>query len=192
VRAIVGLRNPGPDYEGTRHNIGYEVVSTLLERHGASLSRAPSRLRSMLATVGTGEGRALIVVPTTFMNDSGQAVRSSLDYHKVPPASMIVVHDDIDLAFGRFRLQVGGGSGGHNGIRSLERSLGTKEFNRLKFGVGRPPGTMDPADFVLRRFSAAERPEVDVMVEEAADVIELWLSEPARAQELAALRGRDD
>lgn len=114
VRAIVGLRNPGPDYEGTRHNIGYEVVSALLERHGATLGRAPSRLRSLLATIGTGEGRALIVVPATFMNDSGQAVRSSLEYHKVPTTSMIVVHDDIDLAFGRFRLQVGGGSGGRD------------------------------------------------------------------------------
>ena len=192
MHAIVGLRNPGAEYEGTRHNVGFEVVAALLKRLETDLGRAPSRLRSMVATAGTGDERLLFVVPTTFMNESGGAVRACLDYYKVPTDSMIVVHDDIDLPFGRLRLQVAGGSGGHNGIRSLESSLGTKEFNRLKFGVGRPPGNMDPADFVLRRFSTAERADVDIMIEEAADILELWTSDPARAQEMAALRGRED
>jgi PTH1 family peptidyl-tRNA hydrolase len=124
------------------------------------------------------------------MNESGEAVRAVLDYFGLAVGDLLVVHDDIDLAFGRLKLQVAGGSGGHNGIRSIERALGTNRFSRLKFGVGRPPGDIDPADFVLRRFSVAERPEVRDMVEDAADVVQLWLSDRARAQEMAALRGR--
>jgi PTH1 family peptidyl-tRNA hydrolase len=127
----------------------------------------------------------------TYMNESGRAVRSLLDYFRLAPEDILVIHDDIDLPFGRLRLQVGGGSGGHNGLRSIESALGTKEFSRLKLGVGRPPGPMDPADFVLRPFTRAERPEVDLMIEDAADVVELWPSDPTRAQELAARRGRE-
>ena len=133
----------------------------------------------------------MLFVPNTFMNESGGPVRAALDYFRVERDDLLVIHDDIDLTFGRLRLQVAGGSGGHNGIRSLESALGTKEFSRLKFGVGRPPGSMDPADFVLRPFTRKERPEVDLMVEDAADVVETWLTDRARAQEMAALRGRD-
>jgi PTH1 family peptidyl-tRNA hydrolase len=108
----------------------------------------------------------------------------------VAPSNLLVVHDDIDLAFGRLKLQVGGGSGGNNGIRSIETALGTNEFSRLKFGVGRPPGRMDPADFVLRRFSKAELDDVELMIEDAADVVEQWRFDPAKAQEMASVRGR--
>jgi PTH1 family peptidyl-tRNA hydrolase len=127
----------------------------------------------------------------TYMNESGRAVRSLLDYFGLAPAAILVVHDDIDLPFGRLRLQVGGGSGGNNGVRSIESALGTKDFNRLKLGVGRPPGQMDPADFVLRPFNKSERGEVALMIEDAADVVELWRTDPPRAQEMAALRGRE-
>ena len=192
VLVIVGLRNPGADYDGTRHNIGFEVIERILERHGEKLGRAPSRVRSLIAQTGVGEGRNLYLVPNTFMNESGAAIRAAMAYYKVDASDLLVIHDDIDLAFGRLRLQVSGGSGGHNGIRSLEKALGTKEFSRLKFGVGRPPGSMDPADFVLRTFSNKERAEVDVMVEDASDVVEHWLTDRARAQEMAARRGRDD
>lgn len=192
MRIVVGLRNPGGDYEGTRHNIGHEIVARVLERAGESLGRAPSRLRGTIATLGVGDDRTLFFVPATFMNESGAAVRAALDYYRIVPSDLLVIHDDIDLPFGRLRIQVDGGSGGHNGIRSLERSLGTKGFSRLKFGVGRPPGSQDPADFVLRTFTKKERPEVDLMVEDAADVVERWLEDRARAQEMAALRGRDD
>lgn len=191
VRAVVGLRNPGSDYAGTRHNIGFEVLESVLARSSSELGRAPSRLRGQAAQIGVGEDRTLLFVPNTFMNESGGPVRSALDYFKVERDDLLVIHDDIDLPFGRLRLQVAGGSGGHNGIRSLESALGTKEFSRLKFGVGRPPGTMDPADYVLRPFSKKERPEVDLMVEDAADVVEIWLTDRARAQEMAALRGRE-
>ncbi len=190
MRAIVGLRNPGPEYEGTRHNSGFEVVARLLERAGEKLGRAPSRVRAQVAQIGAGSDRALVAVPMTFMNESGGAVRSVLDYFGMAPSNLLVVHDDIDLAFGRLKLQVGGGSGGNNGIRSIESALGTKEFSRLKFGVGRPPGRMDPADFVLRRFSKAELDDVELMIEDAADVVEQWRFDPAKAQEMASLRGR--
>lgn len=191
MRVIVGLRNPGSEYERTRHNIGYEVVEGVLDRAGERLGKAPSRVRGLVSQTGVGDDRTLLFVPNTFMNDSGGAVGAALTYYKVEPSDMLVIHDDIDLAFGRLRLQVAGGSGGHNGIRSLENSLGTKEFSRLKFGVGRPPGSMDPADFVLRPFTNKERPEVDVMVQDAADIVELWFVDRERAQTQATLRGRD-
>jgi PTH1 family peptidyl-tRNA hydrolase len=122
------------------------------------------------------------------MNDSGRAVGSLRSYYKVDSEEMLVLHDDIDLAFGRLRLQKAGGSGGHNGIRSLEQHLGTKDFWRLKLGVGRPPGNQDPAQHVLKRFTKDERAEVNLMIEDGADVVMRWLEDPARAQELAAHR----
>lgn len=191
MRVVVGLANPGAEYHGTRHNVGGEVVARLVERSGGSFSRGPSRLRALIARLGTGDDATLFVLPTTYMNQSGQAVRATLDYYKLDPHEMLVVHDDIDLDFGRLRLQVAGGSGGHNGIRSLEQHLSTNEFSRLKVGVGRPPGSTDPADYVLSPFSAAERSEVDVIVDDAADVVERWLSDRQGAQEQAAHRGRD-
>ena len=190
VRIVVGLRNPGADYEGTRHNLGFEVVARLVERSGESLGKAPSRIRGMVAQAGVGEDGTVFLVPNTYMNESGGTVRAALDYYKVPTEDLLVIHDDIDLPFGRLRLQVAGGSGGHNGIRSVERSLGTKEFSRLKIGVGRPPGSQDPADFVLRMFTKREQQEIGVIVEDAADVVERWLDDRPRAQEQAALRDR--
>jgi PTH1 family peptidyl-tRNA hydrolase len=192
VRLVAGLRNPGSDYAGTRHNVGFEVVRMVAERAGEDFKRGPSRVRGMIAQVGVGDDRTLLLAPTTFMNESGQSVSSALSYHKLGPDDLLVVHDDIDLPFGRLRLQVAGGSGGHNGIRSLERSLGTKDFSRLKVGVGRPPGSMDPADYVLRPFSKSERSEVEMMIEDAADVVEAWFEDRDRAQEMATLRGRDE
>jgi PTH1 family peptidyl-tRNA hydrolase len=192
VRLVVGLRNPGPDYEATRHNVGAEVVERAVAHAGESFKRGPSRISGLLAQSGVGEDRTLYLLPYTFMNESGAPVRAALDYYGLGVADMIVVHDDIDLPFGRLRLQVGGGRGGHNGVRSLERVLGTKDFSRLKCGVGRPPGSQDPAEFVLRTFSKAERSEVDVMVADAAQVIARWLDDRDRAQEIAALRGRED
>jgi len=188
VRVVVGLRNPGPDYHGTRHNVGAEVVERVIERLGQAPGKAPSRVSGAIAQSGAGDDRTLFLLPFVYMNESGRVVRSALDYYKVAPDDLLVVHDDIDLPFGRLRLQVAGGSGGHNGIRSVESALGTKEFSRLKFGVGRPPGPQDPADFVLRTFTKSERPEVDVMVEDAADVVTGWFEDRARAQELAARR----
>ncbi|MCZ6662424.1 MAG: aminoacyl-tRNA hydrolase [Actinobacteria bacterium] len=188
MHVVAGLRNPGSEYEGTRHNVGFEVASRVLERAGERWGRAPSRLRAGSSQVGVGDTRVVYLAPATFMNESGSSVRAALDYYGLGPEVLLVVHDDIDLPFGRLRVQIGGGSGGHNGIRSIERSLGSKDFSRLKIGVGRPPGSMDPADFVLRDFTKSERPDVDLMVEDAADVVELWAADRARSQEMAALR----
>lgn len=187
MRVVVGLRNPGSEYEGTRHNVGYEVVDVLARRHHGSFRRT-RRVRCETASVDIGGTRVLLAAPLTFMNESGGPVRSLVDYYRLSLADLLVIHDDIDLPFGRLRLVVGRGSGGHNGIRSLERALGTNEFARLKVGVGRPPGRMDPAAYVLRRFSSAERPEVDLLVEEAADVAETWVTDPEAAREQAARR----
>lgn len=191
MRVVVGLRNPGPDYDGTRHNVGSEVVVRIVDIAGESFKRAPSRIRALVAQTGVGDDRTLYLLPNAFMNDSGGPIRNALDYHHVQPADLLVVHDDIDLPFGRLRLQVAGGSGGHNGIRSVERSLGTKEFSRLKIGVGRPPGSQDPADYVLRPFTKQERPEVDLMVADAADIVARWIEDREKAQEMATLRDKD-
>lgn len=186
MRLIVGLRNPGSEYQGSRHNLGYEVLVALAGRVDAKLKRGPLRVRSEVAAAS---GRDLVLAsPNTFMNDSGRAVASLRAYYKVDAGEMLVLHDDIDLAFGRLRLQKAGGSGGHNGIRSLEHHLGTKDFWRLKLGVGRPPGSQDPARHVLQRFTKEERSEVDLMIEDGADVAVRWLEDPARAQEMAAHR----
>ena len=186
MRLIVGLRNPGSDYQGTRHNLGYEVLVDLAGRMGVNLKRGPLRVRSEVASVPVRE--LVLASPNTFMNDSGRAVGSLRSYYKVDSEELLALHDDIDMAFGRLRLQKAGGSGGHNGIRSLEQHLGTKDFWRLKLGVGRPPGNQDPAQYVLRRFSKNERSEVDLLIGDAAAVVVRWLEDPSRAQELAAHR----
>lgn len=186
MHLIVGLRNPGSEYQGTRHNLGYEVLVVMAGRLDTKLKRGPLRVRSEVATAPQRD--LVLASPNTFMNDSGRAVGSLRSYYKVGSEDLLVLHDDIDLAFGRLRLQKAGGSGGHNGIRSLEQHLGTKDFWRLKLGVGRPPGNQDPAQHVLKRFTKAERSEVDLMVDDAADVAMRWLEDPARAQELAAHR----
>jgi len=191
VRVVVGLRNPGSDYKGTRHNIGVEVVERFLDRSGEPLGKAPSRIRGMVSQTGVGDSRTLFLAPNTFMNDSGGPVSAAISYYKADAGDVLVVHDDIDLPFGRLRLQVAGGSGGHNGIRSVEKSIGTKEFSRLKVGVGRPTGSMDPADYVLKTFAKNERVELELIIEDAADIVGLWLADRAKAQERAALRGRD-
>lgn len=188
MKVVVGLRNPGPDYEGTRHNVGLEVVVELAGRHEGRFKAKLMRTRCEVAEIRIGGERVALAAPLSYMNESGGPVSATLRFFKADLSDLLVVHDDIDLSFGRLRVQMGGGSGGHNGIRSLETSFGTREFARLKVGVGRPPGRQDPAAFVLRRFSTSERPEVDLMVGDAADVVERWLEDPARAQEQAALR----
>jgi PTH1 family peptidyl-tRNA hydrolase len=138
------------------------------DRFEVKLKRGPLRVRSEVASVPVAG--AILASPNVFMNDSGRAVGSLRSYYKVDLEDLFVLHDDIDLAFGRPRVQKAGGSGGHNGIRSLEQHLGTKDFWRLKLGVGRPPGSQDAAEHVLKRFTKSERPEVDLMVDDAADV----------------------
>ena len=185
---VVGLHNPEPAYRGTRHNVGAEVVSDLVRRSGVRLRRAPRRIRCRTATARLGTGTVLLALPSVSMNVSGPPVQQILSYFNVAPANLLVIHDDIDLPFGRLRLRSGRGHGGHNGVRSIVRSLGGTGFWRLKLGLGRPPGRMDPADYVLSRFRATEREEVDLLVADAADVVEKFLADPERAMELAGGR----
>jgi PTH1 family peptidyl-tRNA hydrolase len=168
---FVGLANPGPEYEGSRHNVGAEVVRRLAFEEGAEFRRAPRRIRAEVAAADLPGGRAVLAVPSTFMNESGRAVSPLLRYYQVPVERLVLVHDDIDLPFGKLRFHFGRGTGGHNGVASVVSALGSVALWRLKVGVGRPPGRMDPADFVLRRFYPRERPDVALLVAEGAAVL---------------------
>ncbi len=174
---VVGLGNPGPSYAGNRHNIGAMVLDELAARAGGKLSPGKGKRARTLVGEGRLAGRRVVLArPTTYMNESGGPVRGLLDYHSVPATDLVVVHDELDIPFGTVRLKRGGGEGGHNGVRSISRSTGTKDYLRVRVGIGRPPGRQDPADFVLKDFSATERKELDLLVAEAADATEELLA----------------
>ena len=170
---IVGLGNPGPQYDKTRHNVGFMVADALAGRVGSSFS---SHKKSNSDIVQARlDGRSVVVAkPRTFMNLSGQPVAALARFFSVDPANIVVVHDELDIDFGALRLKLGGGEGGH-GLRSISQHLGTKDYLRVRVGVGRPPGRMDPASFVLKPFSTPERKDLGVVIEEAADAAELLL-----------------
>lgn len=153
------------------------MLATFAERVDATLKKAPRFIRAEVAEVHVAGERAVLAIPRTFMNESGQAVAPLVRYYRTEMDRLLVVHDDIDLPFAKLRVQTDRGPGGNNGVRSIIRSLRSQEFWRLKIGVGRPPGRQDPADFVLRPFSSQERPEMDLTIQLAADVIETFLSE---------------
>ncbi|HTK65676.1 MAG TPA: aminoacyl-tRNA hydrolase [Pseudonocardia sp.] len=175
---VVGLGNPGPKYADTRHNVGFAVVDRLAARAGERFkAHKASGNTSEVAEARLVGRRVVLAKPRSYMNVSGGPVAGVLRYFGVPPTGLIVVHDDLDLDFGAIRLKRGGGEGGHNGLRSISQSLGTKDYLRVRFGIGRPPGRQDPADFVLRRFTSGERTEVDLAVELAADAVEALLTD---------------
>jgi len=167
---VVGLGNPGETYARNRHNVGFMVLDLLAERDRA-------RFKSHRARADVVEGRletvrAVLAKPRTYMNESGGPVAALTKFYRTPVERLIVVHDDLDLGFGVLRVKQGGGDGGHNGLRSITKSLGTGDYLRVRVGIGRPPGRMDPADFVLRDFAAAERADLAVHLERAADAAE--------------------
>ncbi|AJW40364.1 Peptidyl-tRNA hydrolase [Rhodococcus sp. B7740] len=172
---IVGLGNPGPQYEKTRHNVGFMVADALAGRIGSAFS-SHKKSNSDIVQARLGSRSVVIAKPRTFMNLSGQPVAALARFFSIEPANIVVVHDELDIDFGALRLKLGGGEGGHNGLRSISQHLSTKDYLRVRVGVGRPPGRMDPASFVLKPFSAAERKDLGVVVEEAADAAELLLS----------------
>ena len=181
---VVGLRNPGPDYEGTRHNVGGEVVAAFAG--AASFKRAPKRILAEIAELHYFDARLVLALPMTFMNESGGPVSGLAKYFSVDAGRLVLVHDDIDLPFGKLRFQGGRGAGGHNGVASVVRSLGSQEIWRLKLGVGRPPGRMDPADFVLRRFTKDERDDVDLMVSAGVGVLRTFVEHGSEAAQQEA------
>ncbi len=152
---VLGLGNPGPGYAGNRHNVGFMVVDRLADRVGARFKR--HKTRTDVLETHLGGVRVVLAKPRCYMNESGGPAGSLRDFFKVPAERIVVVHDELDLDPGVLRLKLGGGDNGHNGLRSLRRSLGTGEFFRVRVGIGRPPGRQDPADFVLHDFSAVER-----------------------------------
>lgn len=171
---VVGLGNPGREYAGHRHNVGAMAVAELADRQGVALRRHKTRAQVAETRLGApgGHGSRLVLAqPTTFMNESGGAVAGLLAFYSVGVAGLIVVHDDLELPFGEVRAKVGGGEGGHNGLRSLSKSLKTRDYLRIRVGIGRPPGRQDVADFVLRDFSTVERKELPFVVGAAADLV---------------------
>ncbi len=175
---VVGLGNPGARYAGNRHNVGAHVIADLAARARTGLSAHKGGLSAARVHVpGPGGIPAILAVPTSYMNVSGPPVREIANFYKIPPERIVVVHDELDIDFALVRLKKGGGEGGHNGLRSITASLGTKDYHRVRVGIGRPPGRMDPADYVLRDFTAAEKPEIAVTVAEAGDAVELLLTE---------------
>ena len=181
---IVGLGNPGSQYAKTRHNIGFMVADLLAARLGAPF-KVHKRSGAEIVTGRLGNRSVVVAKPRTFMNESGRHVGPLAKFYSVSPADVIVIHDELDIDFGTIRLKLGGGEGGHNGLRSIANALGTKDFQRVRIGIGRPPGRKDPAAFVLENFTAAERAEVATICELAADATELLLKaglEPAQNQ----------
>jgi PTH1 family peptidyl-tRNA hydrolase len=173
---VVGLANPGAEYDGTRHNVGGEVVQLLADRHGARLRKGKERAMADEVTVG---GRRLaLAIPLTYMNLSGEAVAPLVRRHGIDdPHRLVVVHDELDLPVGTLRVKVGGGLAGNNGLKSVKAHLHTDDFVRVRIGIGKPPGKARGADHVLKRPTKADRAELDVIVQEAADAVECILAD---------------
>jgi PTH1 family peptidyl-tRNA hydrolase len=170
---VVGLGNPGREYAGNRHNVGFMVAELLAGRVGGKFGRHRRAVAEVAeGRLGFGGPKLVLAKPLTYMNLSGGPVAALGQFFKVPPGRVIAVHDELDVPYGQVRIKCGGGEGGHNGLRSMSKSLGTKEYVRVRFGIGRPPGRQDPADYVLSDFSSAERKELDFLVDRAADVVE--------------------
>jgi len=170
---VVALGNPGPEYAAHRHNVGFMVADLLAGRMRARFGRA-RRTSAELAEgfLAPGGPKLVLVKPLTYMNLSGGPAASLSQFYKIPLERIIAVHDELDIPYGQVRLKLGGGEGGHNGLRSLSKSLGSRDYLRVRFGIGRPPGRQDPADYVLSNFSATERKELDFLVDRAADAVE--------------------
>jgi PTH1 family peptidyl-tRNA hydrolase len=170
---VVGLGNPGTGYARNRHNVGFMVADLVADRAGVKFGRHRRAMAEVgEGRLGVGGPRLVLAKPMTYMNLSGGPVAALSQFYKVPAEQIMAIHDDLDIPYGQLRAKLGGGEGGHNGLRSLSRSLGTKDFLRVRFGVGRPPGRQDPADYVLSDFSAVERKDLDFLVDRAADLAE--------------------
>jgi PTH1 family peptidyl-tRNA hydrolase len=179
MKLVVGLGNPGPRYEGTRHNVGFEAVDILARRHGLQWELAPRGIEAFVAKWRPGD--AIFVKPLTYMNLSGAAIVGLLQFYKIELADLFVMVDEVQLETGRVKIRPGGSAGGHNGLKSVIASLGTTEFPRLRIGVGRGDKRRDLADHVLARFDPEERSTIDEAIVRAADAAELFIAEGSSA-----------
>jgi PTH1 family peptidyl-tRNA hydrolase len=172
---VAGLGNPGREYANNRHNVGFAVVDLLAGRTGVRFGRHRRAVAEVAETrlgVGMDAPAVVLAKPMTYMNLSGGPVAGLAAFYKIPPERIIAVYDELDLPYGTLRTKLGGGEGGHNGARSISQSLSTKDYHRVRFGIGRPPGRQDPADYVLSDFNSTERKELDYLVDRAADIVE--------------------
>ena len=179
MKIIVGLGNPGIPYRMTRHNIGFQVVDRL-----AKINHIPirtKRFKSLYGTGGIDSQKVILMKPTTFMNRSGEAVKKATDFFHLKMDDLVVVHDDLDLPFGRLRFKPRGGDGGHQGVRSITERLGENDFLRLKVGIGRPPVGMDPAEYVLEAFDKVEKSDLDQVLSRATECLKVMLLEGLEA-----------
>jgi len=181
---IVGLGNPGPDYAGNRHNVGQMVLTELAARLGAPFKVHKANAMVAEGRTGLAAPKLILAKPNSFMNNSGGPVSSLLKYYKLDASRLIVVHDELDIPFDRIKLKVGGGHGGHNGIRDIATAIGTPDFTRVRVGIGRPPGRQAAADFVLRDFGSAERSTLPNLLADAADAVEQITVEGLTAAQL--------
>ena len=173
-RLIVGLGNPGAEYSETRHNAGFWFCERLADTLGVRFSHE-SRFHGLVANAR--EAGMWLLMPQTFMNRSGQAIGALARFYRIEPAEILVVHDELDIPFGQVRLKASGGEGGHNGLRSISGAMGSRDYLRVRVGIGRPPGRMDPADFVLRDFGPTERADLPFTVSDGADAVELLVQQ---------------
>jgi PTH1 family peptidyl-tRNA hydrolase len=172
---IVGLGNPGAEYSRNRHNVGQMVLDELADRVGGTFKIHKARAQVLEGRLGIGGPRVVLAKPVTYMNVSGGPVSGLARFYDIEPSRVVAVHDEIDIPFNTVKLKIGGGEGGHNGLRDISKALATKDYLRVRVGVGRPPGRMDTADFVLRDFSPAEKKELPFLLDEAADAVELLI-----------------
>ncbi|TNC29540.1 aminoacyl-tRNA hydrolase [Amycolatopsis alkalitolerans] len=180
---LAGLGNPGPRYAGNRHNVGFMVLDELAARMGGKFKAHKGGAEVLEGRLA--ERSAVLVKPRSFMNLSGGPVSATAKFYKIDPAGVVVIHDELDLPFGSLKLKLGGGDNGHNGLRSITKSLGTKDYYRVRFGIGRPPGRMDPADYVLKEFSTVERKELPLEVDRCADAVEALIGKGLTAAQNA-------
>lgn len=175
MKLVVGLGNPGPRYEGTRHNVGFDVLRVLCARHAAPAPRL--KFDAALAETVIGGERVLLAAPQTYMNLSGNAVQQVLGFYKLDPRDLLVVSDDLNLPCGQLRLRAQGTAGGQKGLQNIIDRLGTNQFARLRIGIDRPPAGRDATDYVLQKFTRAERERMDPAIDAAADGVERWVRE---------------
>ena len=174
---VAGLGNPGPGYSRNRHNVGQMVLDELADRMGGKFKSHKARASVLEGRISLGGPRVVLAKPLTYMNLSGGPVSALARFYDIDPGQIVAVHDEIDIPFNTIKLKRGGGEGGHNGLRDMSKALGTKDYLRVRVGVGRPPGRMDTADYVLKDFSGTEAKELPFLVGDAADAVELLLSE---------------
>ncbi|GEO94613.1 aminoacyl-tRNA hydrolase [Kocuria turfanensis] len=169
---VVGLGNPGPEYARTRHNVGQMVLDELASRLGGGFKAHKARAQVLETRLRPGGPRLVLAKPMTYMNTSGGPVAGLAKFYDIAPERIVAVHDEIDIPFAALKLKIGGGEGGHNGLRDMSKALSTKDYHRVRVGVGRPPGRMDAASYVLKPFSSTEAKELPFLLDDAADAVE--------------------